>query len=530
MQKTPSSVTADPTATDTDQAPEPRGRIFGAPKPTRAEAVLAVVVLAGVLLRFWARSPLWLDEALSVNISKLPVRDIPQALLRDGAPPLYYFLLHFWVRIFGSGDLAVRALSGLFSVATLPAVWIAGRRLGGRKMAGWALLVAASSPFAIRYATETRMYSLIAFLVAWGFLAFLKSLEDPSPFGLAGVALTTTALALTHYWALYLIFVVGVGLAVQAVRSPSSRATKLTLAAVVAGAVLWLPWAPKFFYQFQHTGTPWADAPPFGSLFTSVTFWAGGPLRAGPLLGLLFLALIVLALFGRPAGEGRIELAWATRPRAAALAEVIFGTLLLAYLAGVIGHSGFADRYTSIVWPLFVLLVAIGLGALSSGRARTIVLVLIVACGLLGALGNVSLLRTQAGHVARVINHKAKPGDVVAYCPDQLGPAVSRLLHPHFEQITYPSAAGPRFVDWVDYADRNHASDPIRFAHLLETKVPAGGSIWLISSPGYKTFGSKCSALKEELASLHAAGRTLIRRKPKSLAWEREELSVFPSP
>ena len=77
------------------------------------------------------RSPLWLDEALSVNIARLPVGDLLEALRHDGHPPLYYLLLHYWMEVVGEGDVAVRALSGIFAVASLPLAWVAGRRLAG---------------------------------------------------------------------------------------------------------------------------------------------------------------------------------------------------------------------------------------------------------------------------------------------------------------------------------------------------------------------------------------------------------------
>ena len=55
---------------------------------------VGAVLALGVVLRFVCASDLWADEVLSVNISKLPLGRIPGALRRDGAPPLYYFLLH----------------------------------------------------------------------------------------------------------------------------------------------------------------------------------------------------------------------------------------------------------------------------------------------------------------------------------------------------------------------------------------------------------------------------------------------------
>ncbi|MEY2459859.1 MAG: mannosyltransferase, partial [Acidimicrobiaceae bacterium] len=140
-------------------------------------AVVAVAVAVGVVLRFWTRSHLWLDEALSVDIARLPVGDIASALRHDGHPPLYYFLLHGWMSVFGEGDTAVRSMSGVFAVAALPVAWMAGRRVGGRVTA-WAFVALLSlSPFAIRYGTETRMYSLVMLLVFAGYLLVANALE-----------------------------------------------------------------------------------------------------------------------------------------------------------------------------------------------------------------------------------------------------------------------------------------------------------------------------------------------------------------
>ncbi len=146
-------------------APDDRGHGAGSGAIPRWVIVLgALVVVAGVVLRFLTRSHLWLDEALTVNIAKLPLGDLQAALKQDGAPPLYYVLLHAWSSVFGTGDVAVRALAGIISVLTLPVVWFCGRRLGrpgapgpisadppsARLAAGVAVVLLAASPFANR--------------------------------------------------------------------------------------------------------------------------------------------------------------------------------------------------------------------------------------------------------------------------------------------------------------------------------------------------------------------------------------------
>ncbi len=125
-------------------------------------------------------------------------------------------LLHFWMQVFGEGDTAVRALSGVVSLATFPALYFAGRRLGGR-YAGWAaVLVFATAPFTFRYATETRMYALVMFLVAWGYLAVVRALERPSLGRCALVTLLVATLLYTHNWSYYLLATLGIVLLLRA--------------------------------------------------------------------------------------------------------------------------------------------------------------------------------------------------------------------------------------------------------------------------------------------------------------------------
>ncbi|MBV8462266.1 MAG: glycosyltransferase family 39 protein, partial [Acidimicrobiales bacterium] len=241
-------------------AEDPEGPPFGHATRQLLAAAVVVVVVVGLVLRFWTRSDLWLDEALTVNIARLPLHDLPSFLRRDGAPPLYYVLLHFWIELFGTSDLAVRSLSGLFGVITLPLVWVAGCRLGGRRVGLAALVLLASSPFAVRYDTEARMYALVALLTVLGFLALDRSLDRPRPGNLAALAVVTGLLLYAHYWSIYLVGTILLWLAFEAVWGrPRWRAgARASLVAVLAGCLSFVPWLPTFFFQSRHTGTPWA--------------------------------------------------------------------------------------------------------------------------------------------------------------------------------------------------------------------------------------------------------------------------------
>ncbi|MDP9497663.1 MAG: glycosyltransferase family 39 protein [Actinomycetota bacterium] len=470
-------------------------------------AALAIAVALGVAARLYSPSALWLDEALSVAIARRPLPELFDALRRDGSPPLYYLLLHGWTIVFGTSDVAVRALSTVFSLATLPLVWRAGRALGGPLVGASALLVLAVNPFAVRYATEARMYALVQLLVTAGLLAVLRALDRPSLARLAPVGLLSGLLALTHYWALFLLACAAGVLLALARRSPDRRPAALrTLAALVSGGVLFLPWLPTFLFQVQRTGTPWAPTPGFVDAYYTVTGWSGGGGGLGVVLTLLLLGLGGLALVGRRA-HGGIVLRRPVDPVALALLAVSAGTLVLGLLAGMLLSAGYAARYSSVALVPGLLLAALGLRALPP-RPRAVVLALAAVTGLAGALPQpLSTKRTQAVVTAATLAVRLQPGDTVVYCPDQLGPAVSRLLPPGTKQVVYPSFGSPELVDWVDYAERNAAASPQAYAQDLDQRAP--GVVWLVVSGGYRTFGRQCEQLAEALEERRGEGRVV---------------------
>lgn len=492
---------------DSSSAREPAevdatGGAFG-PRVTILLTAATVVVLAiGLVLRFWTRSDLWLDEALTVDIARLPLHDLPAYLRRDGAPPLYYALLHLWMGVFGQSDLAVRALSGVFGVVTIPLVWLAGRRLAGKTAAWSATVLLATSPFAVRYDTETRMYALVALLTVVGFLALDRSLQRPKAGNLIAVALVTGALLYTQYWSLYLVAVVFLWLAFEAWRGRLAwrRHARSSMGAMVVGGLTFIPWLPTFFFQSAHTGTPWATPANFAAMVNAISSFAGGGTNQGRALALIYFALIGLGLFGVARGRRHIELDIRTRPLGRPLGIVIVATLALAIIGGFLSHSAFDPRYASVVFVPLILLVSLGLDTFWDRTIRTVILTVAVLAGLLASFPNITTNRTQAGEVAATIRLQARPGDVVAYCPDQLGPAVARLLpSTAYRQITFPRGTSPDFVNWVDYGAASRAGRPVMFASRLKSMAAGGHRIFVVWAPGYQTFGTKCEQLVETL-------------------------------
>lgn len=489
----PGKPSEDVTTGETDR---PGGAIVG---------VAVVAILIGLVLRFVTRSALWLDEALSVNIAELGVPDLLEALRHDGHPPLYYLLLHGWIELFGTGDAAVRSLSGLFGVLTLPVAWYYGRRRGGAVL-GWLLVgIVALSPFALRYATETRMYSLVILLVFVGAVL----LDDILVRGRDGwgrvtaLALTAAALLYTHYWAMWLLAAVGLLLLWRCWRdrgSGSTRPSVRVLIALVGAGVLFLPWVPTLLYQSAHTGTPWASpSRPTTILAYTLSDFSAGGFPDAPFIGAVVAAAVLLGIFGKGVNSTTIRLDLRTRRHYRPEALVLVVTMALGTLFIYATWSAFATRYVAVIFPMFTVLVAAGVTRFVSHRVRLGVFVLLLGLLSIGAVWNVRDQRTQARSIGDAIAAEAEPGDLVIYCPDQLGPSGSRALGDQVDQVTYPAFGDPERVDWVDYAERNAAADPQMFAD--EALARAGeGAIFVVWNGSYRTFEGQCEALVNAIA------------------------------
>src|SRR5829696_8717772 len=146
-------------------------------------AGLGALVVVSLLLRTTQLGiGFWIDEGLSVGIADRPLGDIPEALRKDGSPPLYYMLLHLWLAIAGSSEEGARSLSLLFALLSIPAAFWAGRAVWQTNRAAWfSAVLMAFNPFLGQYAQEARMYAMVAFLAIPVTACFIKAYALDTP-------------------------------------------------------------------------------------------------------------------------------------------------------------------------------------------------------------------------------------------------------------------------------------------------------------------------------------------------------------
>ncbi|MFZ5845548.1 MAG: hypothetical protein ACOY0S_03720, partial [Patescibacteria group bacterium] len=101
---------------------------------------------------------LWRDEAFSILTAQKPLGEIVGKLGLE--PPLYYVLLHFWLKLFGTSEIASRSLSlvGLGLTTFIVIVW--AEKLFKKHWLTWFLpLFFFFNPMLLYYGFEVRSYA-----------------------------------------------------------------------------------------------------------------------------------------------------------------------------------------------------------------------------------------------------------------------------------------------------------------------------------------------------------------------------------
>lgn len=409
----------------------------------RAWALAGAFMIGGLVLRLALVRGLWVDEAISVHQAHMTLGGLLHNLREtDNHPPLYFLTLWATVRVLGYGELAVHVPSIVFGTLLIPALYLTGCELFGRRTALVAAGLGTVAPLVVWYSQEARMYSLFMLLATLAVWAQVRALRDGRARFWVAYAALTIGMLYTHYFSVLPIVVqqaAFAGVAWQRARSGQPVRGLLVSVWLVWLAVLLavLPLAPFVVTQFHHdqsAGTGFGDAraavgQQTGSSMSiyallSNVVWAIWGYHADSTMFRIvalwpLLMLVGLALLGR----GR-------SPRSLlAVALVAFPILALLGL-GTQKRDLFEVRYFAGAVPMILLLCARAVSTFSARRLPVLIaaalLVVTMGVGLADQQLNGSNPRTYdfRGAIADIRAH-ARPGDTVLYTPDYLNDVIA---------------------------------------------------------------------------------------------------------
>jgi Dolichyl-phosphate-mannose-protein mannosyltransferase len=319
--------------------------------------------------------PLWPpheDEALALFVGRGSLGHVLQTVVtqRGGAP--LHFLFAWLVVHLGGGLTALRAVSLVFAVASVPFSALLGARLANRAAGVVAALFASASWVLFFHGIYGRMYSMFLCTSLLSFLALLSALEYGGRRRFVLWGASVVLMLATHPYAALVVAAQGLFVLLRRHRV---RAALLTLAAVaIVGLPFW--WADLVLRDRFDVGVG-GGGPQLGSP-TSVLhyfWWVAGDFSAGhhgwsaPVLVLAAIGAVLLVR---------------SRPESALLTACVIIVPALAFMVATLNRTTSPEaRHLIFALPFFSLLLALPAVELARARPPLTWVVALAAAGVL---------------------------------------------------------------------------------------------------------------------------------------------------
>lgn len=369
--------------------------------------IFLILLLALILRLINLNQSLWLDEAVQAITAKESFGYIFQEIVGDFHPPLYHFLMHFWVRVFGSSEIALRMPSVIFGVLTVWVVYKIAQELSvisdrgsmdgktpitdNQSLAAITALFMATAPFHVYYSQEARMYSITCFFASLSMYYFLKVVGDrvsatsekpitSSRLLMAKYLISSALLIYSDYYGFLVVLSQGIYLLIK-------RKYKYLIFNTFFLTLIFVPWLPMFLKQVNAGITATHILPEWGELvnlsffkalpLTFVKFSLGRISFANKIFyGLLSLSIFTLyaplIIRGFKKEKTNILILWMAVP------------LLLSWVASLFVPNFQPFRLLLII-PAFYLVLAFGISSFNNKTVQIALFSFVVVTNLLSA-------------------------------------------------------------------------------------------------------------------------------------------------
>jgi mannosyltransferase len=439
------------------------------------------------------QSPLWLDEAYSALLARLPVAEQWQALRFDAGPPLYYMILRGWRFIAGESEIALRGLSLLFSLATTVSIFLFSQRFVSKFSAYIAAGFWAFAPLSVYYAHTARNYTLFALVGFWFIQSVFcyatapgNSLHSNQKFFPWRAVVFLLLMVYTHNMGWFLAVAV-MGAAVATTRNVKTMQRCMWMLGI--GILGYLPWLPTLLHQIQHTHFTIAWIQDFWSagfaLLSLFTFIPGGFLPG--YIGIPFLpsaiqAILIVLCFG-----ALISLFFKKNTINSKLTRFLSITFLLG-LAMPYAYSllftpvHLPGRTDFCLYPIWSLLFGFAVASIPRDSMRWSFLGIFVFCAVsVSYLHHTTPLKKSEYEIVRYLSLQGKAGDTLL-CTDLSRPVLEYYLRPKgFSFVSYPSDMANHLAHINESWYLEHGNLEEEADNVL-VSVPPGKTMWVVGS------------------------------------------------
>ena len=435
---------------------------------------------------------LWVDELLVIlKAEQKSLWEIIAASKVDVHPPLYDYLIHFWM-YFGETVWILRFFSLIFGVASIPVIYWLGKKCYNEKVGLVAAFIFTVWPFSIWYSQEVRPYTLIFFLglVVIGF--FLKGLESNDWKYWSVFIIFITLCLYTHHSALYLILVFNIFVAMLWLNKKNLDIVYRWMVVQFIIIFLYLPGfyilVSQIIWQ-KESGTPglvFIKEPGFATipyLFYNLTFKADA-LPLGLFRGLVLIPVALIFFSGlKPIKENfKGTASFIPKGKTLFLLLCLFVPVLLSFTLGTLVKKEFMyeARFFMIFMPAYIIILARGILQI---RHKLVKVILITFCLFFIFAANYQIytipINPPMKEVVKYIKAGYLPGDIVLFHG-----SIWKIVFDYYNK-------GSMLTEGIlrDYTPKDGVF-PYQFLKVTESYVPVleeklknYSRVWIVLSP-----------------------------------------------
>lgn len=163
--------------------------------------LLALFLQTNALLKGLDHDDIWSIEVMQNKLSNLIKMDVIPA----DEVSVHYLMLHFWTKLFGVNEIALRLLSVLFGLLSVPTIYLAGKKFFNSRVGLMSAFLLSISVYLIENAQLIRAYSIFLFFSILSIYFFGRYIKEFKKRDLLFFTIVSIINFYTHFFASFLL-------------------------------------------------------------------------------------------------------------------------------------------------------------------------------------------------------------------------------------------------------------------------------------------------------------------------------------
>jgi mannosyltransferase len=348
---------------------------------------IVLILILGAILRLYGltNQSLWVDELHTMNEAD---PDIAWGLLFDYLkccdqhPPLYFIIQRLSFSAFGHTELVARLFSALCGITSIWAIYLLGKELLNQRLGILASLLMCVNFFNVDYSQEARGYILALLMSVFSYLYFVKTIRNFQRKDSFLYALFSLLLLYTHYYSLFVVASQGLVVLILFFGQKEER-PKIIKMFGVAGLIILIgysPWIP-FMLAMSKMNTFWIREVPDDFAITYFYDYFGNYPPLSPFLILLLTFFLLQVMNQKNLTLDKIKESPILLTFLVFFCGVVI-TYFIPYLRSVTVVPMLFNRYTIVILPAFIIVIAFSFLLISNRLTQYLLIVTFIVLSL----------------------------------------------------------------------------------------------------------------------------------------------------